>query len=148
MHTVVSAVNKFKIFSSSLYLSLFVPGQHYTLHLVLYTKCGGQNPSTSCVLSHSRRHSLGNHIFVLLQKLEGKAEQICTLVAEHETNLSAEINQKRQIELKIASQVEEMETLAAETLQLNETLKAVCKKHQGKKCGNISAYFNYIKIWK
>jgi len=85
---------------------------------------------------------MGNHIFVLLQKLEGKAEQIRTLVVEHETKkLSAEINQRKQMELRIASQVEEMETLAAETLQLNETLKAVRKKHQGKKYGNISAYY-------
>jgi hypothetical protein len=37
------------------------------------------------------------------------------------------------MELRIASQVEELETLATETLQLNETLKAVRKKHQGKK---------------
>ena len=91
------------------------------------------------MLSHSGRHSLGNHIFVLLQKLEGKAEQIHALVTEHETKLSAEINQRKQMELRIASHVEEMETLATETLHLNETLKAVRKKHQGKKCDNISA---------
>ena len=132
----------------SLSLFHFVPCQHYTLLLALYTEGGGQNPSTSYLLSHSRSHSLGNHNFVLLQKLEGKAEQIRTLAAEHETKLSAEINQRKQMELKIASQVEEMETLATETLQLNETLKAVRKKHQGKKYGNISAYFSYIKIWR
>jgi len=91
---------------------------------------------------------MGNHIFVLLQKLEGKAEQIRMLVVEHETKLSAEINQRKQIEMRIESQVEEMETLATETLQLNETLKAVRKKHQGKKYGNISTYYSYIKIWK
>jgi DNA repair exonuclease SbcCD ATPase subunit len=64
------------------------------------------------------------------KKLEGKAEQIRMLVVEHETKLSAEINQRKQIEMRIESQVEEMETLATETLQLNETLKAVRKKHQ------------------
>jgi hypothetical protein len=80
--------------------------------------------------------------------LEGKAEQIRTLVAENETKLSAEINQRKQMELRISSQVEEVETLATETLQLNETLKAARKKHQGKKYGSINSYYSYIKIWK
>jgi hypothetical protein len=80
--------------------------------------------------------------------LEEKAEQIRTIVAEHETKLAAEINQRKQMELRIASQAEEMGTLAAETLQLNETLKAVRKKHQGEKYCDISAYYCYIKIRK
>lgn len=49
------------------------------------------------------------------------------------------------MELRIASQVEEMGTLATEILQLNETLKAVRKKHQGEKYGSISSYYSYIK---
>jgi hypothetical protein len=69
-------------------------------------------------------------------------------VSEHETKLAAESNQRKQMELRIATQVQELETLANETLQLNETLKAVRKKHQGKKYRNISAYYNYIQIWK
>jgi septal ring factor EnvC (AmiA/AmiB activator) len=103
---------------------------------------------TACVLPPSKRHSWGDHIFVLLQKLEEKAEQIRTVVAEHETKLATEINQRKQMELRIASQAKEMETLVAETVQLNETLKAVRKKNQGKKYCNISAYFSNIKIRK
>ena len=60
-------------------------------------------------------------------------------MAENETKLAAEINQRKQMEVRLASQVEELETLAAETLQLNETLKAVRKKHQGKKYHHVSA---------
>jgi len=146
-------MNKFKIFStscSSLSVSLslfFVPGQHYTC-IWPYTLKIEARIHLPAVCCHIQEDSLGNHIFVLLQKLEGKAEQIRTLVVEHETKLSAEINQRKQMELRIASQVEEMETLATETLQLNETLKAVRKKHQGKKYGNIIAYYSYVKIRK
>jgi hypothetical protein len=73
-------------------------------------------------------------VILWLQKLEEKDEQICAIITEHESRLAAEINQRKQAELKIASQVEEMARLAAETLDLNETLKTVRKKHQGLTC--------------
>jgi phosphoribosylaminoimidazole-succinocarboxamide synthase len=77
-------------------------------------------------------------MLILLQRLEEKAEQMHTVITEHETKLASEIKQRKQLELKMASQAEEMNRLAAETLQLNETLKNVRKNHKGLKCFTIS----------
>lgn len=88
------------------------------------------------ISSDAFRHS--NDLLILLQQLEEKAEQINAIIAEHEIKLTSEINQRKQLELKMVSQAEEMKRLAAETLQLNETLKNVQKKHQGLKYNTIS----------
>jgi hypothetical protein len=77
-------------------------------------------------------------MLMLLQGLEEKAEQIHAIIAENETKLAAEINQRKQVELKMSSDAEALERLAAENLQLNETLKTVRKKHQGLKCSTAN----------
>ncbi|KAJ4444565.1 hypothetical protein ANN_06360 [Periplaneta americana] len=64
------------------------------------------------------------------QKLAEKEEEIRSMIMEYEFKLAAEINSRKQVETEVSTQLEEMKRLAAENLQLNETLKTVRKKHQ------------------
>ncbi|KAJ9574658.1 hypothetical protein L9F63_008190 [Diploptera punctata] len=65
-----------------------------------------------------------------LEKLEKKNEEIQAIKSEYENKMETQFQQLKQMEIKISSQSKEMEILAADALQLKETLNGVRKKHE------------------
>ena len=80
----------------------------------------------------------------MFQKLEKKNAEFQAIRDEYERKLEIEVQQQKQTELKLSSQMNELKILAADSMQLKETLNAERKKQEGELINN----FMYVTIIK